>query len=104
MTNLDDEKAIRGLLQAFADGWNQADGATVARPFAQDADFTAINGLRARNQAGEPPLPGVTYTSAGAVVVKEHGEWSIAVFRNMVPFERPTAGPLDRELLVASRR
>jgi hypothetical protein len=39
------------------------------------------------------------YTTAGLIATKESGRWEIAVFRNMVPFARPVAGPLDRELL-----
>ncbi len=40
----------------------------------------------------------VPYTSAGIVATCEDGRWAIAVFRNMVPFNRPVAGPLEREL------
>jgi uncharacterized protein (TIGR02246 family) len=137
-----DELAIRALVDQFVEGWNAADGPACARPFAENADFTAIHGLRARGreligrghaeilatvfrgtqltatvnsidylrpdvavadvtmrlkQAGQTWLP--KQTSCGIVATKDSGVWSIAVFRNMVPFERPVAGPLDRELL-----
>jgi hypothetical protein len=36
-----------------------------------------------------------------AACTKEDDAWSIAVFRNMVPFGRPTAGPLERELMAS---
>ena len=45
-----DEMAVEGLVQAFVDGWNAADGSALARPFAADADFTAITGLRAKGR------------------------------------------------------
>jgi uncharacterized protein (TIGR02246 family) len=41
---------------------------------------------------------GIPCTSAGIVAAKDDGVWAIAVFRNMVPFARPAAGPLDAEL------
>jgi uncharacterized protein (TIGR02246 family) len=37
------------------------------------------------------------YTSCGIIATKEEGRWVISVFRNMVPFDRPLAGQLDRE-------
>ena len=41
-----DEVAIEGLVQTFVDGWNAAEGAALARPFAVDADFTNIAGRK----------------------------------------------------------
>ncbi|HZW05460.1 MAG TPA: SgcJ/EcaC family oxidoreductase [Candidatus Nitrosotalea sp.] len=41
---------------------------------------------------------GIPYSSAGIIATQDEGVWAIAVFRNMVPFARPVAGPLDREL------
>jgi uncharacterized protein (TIGR02246 family) len=40
-------------------------------------------------------------TSCGLVCTKEDGGWSIVVFRNMIPFGRPAAGPMERELMTA---
>ncbi len=40
---------------------------------------------------------GIPYTSAGIIATQNDGIWSIAVFRNMVPFARPVAGPVERE-------
>jgi hypothetical protein len=36
------------------------------------------------------------------VATWETGAWSIAVFRNMVPYERPGTGPVESELMEAS--
>jgi uncharacterized protein (TIGR02246 family) len=147
MTQTQDEQAIRGLVAAFVDGWNAGDGAACARPFAANADFTAVTGARARGRnliadghaeilstvfrgtvltatvnditflrkdvaaadvtfriAPVPDKPWLPpYSSCGLVATKEHGAWSIVLFRNLVPYGRPTAGPLDRKLMDASR-
>jgi uncharacterized protein (TIGR02246 family) len=50
MTNPTDEAAIRGLVDVFVAGWNSGDGEACGRPFAEDADFTAITGLRAEGR------------------------------------------------------
>lgn len=147
MTNNNDEREIRELVAAFAEGWNAGDGYACARPFAENADFTAVTGARIRGRdligrghveilatvfrgtrntaivndvtflrpdvaiadvtfrldpmADKPWLP--PYSSCGVVATKDNGVWSIAVFRNLVPYSRPAAGPLDREVLNASR-
>lgn len=142
-----DEQAIRELVGAFIDGWNAGDGPACARPFAENADFTAVTGQRVRGREligrghaeilstvfkgtrnsasvndirflrpdvavadvtfriqSETEIPWLpAYTSAGLVATRENGAWEIAVFRNLVPFERPIAGPLDWEILEASR-
>lgn len=142
-----DEAAVQSLVDLFTEGWNTRDGAACARPFAADADFTAITGLKVHgreliarghdeilstvfrgtrlsatvesirfirddvavadvtfrllHEDGRPfvlgKYPG--YSTAGLVATKEGDAWSIAVFRNMVPFERPMAGPLERSLM-----
>ena len=48
-----------------------------------------------------PPMP---HTKAGYVATKQGETWSIAVFRNMVPFARPAAGPVERALEAESVR
>ncbi len=147
MGNIQDEQAIRNLVAAFVDGWNAGDGYACARPFAEDADFTAITGLRAKGRdviarghaeilstvyrgtrnsatvndvrflrqdvavadvtfrfepdADKPWLP--AWSSCGIVATNENGVWSIAVFRNLIPFGRPVAGPLEREILNGSQ-
>jgi uncharacterized protein (TIGR02246 family) len=40
-------------------------------------------------------------SSAGFVATRDGGTWSIAVFRNMIPFARPAAGPVERSLAVS---
>jgi len=44
---------------------------------------------------------GLEQTSCGMVCTKEDRAWSIVVFRNMVPFSRPAAGAVERELAAA---
>ena len=143
MNNINDELAVRALVDQFVQGWNTADGAAFARPFASDADFTAITGLRARGRdliarahteiltgihrgtrlAAEvnsvrllrpdvavadvstrmtPAVLGPRAASACIVAAKAGGEWSIAVFHNMIPFERALPGPIERELMSES--
>ena len=45
-----DRAAVEALIQRFAAGWNAANGAKLAEAFAEDADFTAVNGLRAHGR------------------------------------------------------
>jgi uncharacterized protein (TIGR02246 family) len=51
--------------------------------------------------AGEGPF-GIQETSLGLVATKDEGIWSIVLFRNLVPFERPLGGPLERELIASA--
>lgn len=51
---------------------------------------------------GSSFFPGVTHTSAGIVATRDNGTWLIAAFRNMVPYSRPIAGPVERELTQAT--
>ena len=136
MSNADDGAAIANLVDAFVAGWNAGDGQACAVPFADDADFTAITGLRAQGRdligrghaeiltpiyrgsahvnsfkflrpdvaaadmtlrfvKGQPFA--LEQTWRGLVATKEGDTCSIAVFRDMVPFERQAAGPLERE-------
>jgi uncharacterized protein (TIGR02246 family) len=37
-------------------------------------------------------------SSAGLVATKDSGTWTIAVLRNMIPFQRPAAGNVERSL------
>jgi uncharacterized protein (TIGR02246 family) len=149
MADPSDEAAIRALLDQFIEGWNTASGAVLASPFALDAEFINIMGLRVRGRdliaRGHDELfetvffgtrlaggvesvrflrPDVAYAdgvltlqnSDGSphnmldralpafIAVKEGGAWSIAIFRNMIPFERPPAGPLERSLGARPRR
>jgi len=139
-----DEQSIRQLVATFVDGWNSGDGSVCAQPFAPDADFTAITGLKAKGRdliakghnqilstlyrdsensavvesirflrpdvavadvtfrfVGEVRPFGLERSSCGMVCTKENGSWYIADFRNMVPFARPAAGPLEQQLLVS---
>jgi uncharacterized protein (TIGR02246 family) len=147
LTNTDDVAAIANLIDSFVAGWNAGDGEACGRPFADDAVFTAITGLRAQGRdliarghteilstiyrgtqisatvnsinflrpdvaaadvtlqfEGKQPF-GLAQTSLGLVATKEGDTWSIAVFRNMVPFGRQAAGPVEQEQMrgVAAR-
>jgi hypothetical protein len=70
---------------------------TFLRPDVAVADVT----FRIEPMADKPWLP--PYSSCGIVATKENGVWAIAVFRNLVPFGRPVAGPIDKEALNASK-
>ena len=138
---VDVERAAADLIGSFVEGWNAADGAKLARAFAEDADFTAVNGLRVqgRELIGEGHdelfrtlfrgvtlaarvlsvrvvapdvavveaelsypdkhvLPGVTRALAQYVAKRSGDRWEILVFRNMIPFERPVAGPVEQRV------
>lgn len=41
-----DEDAIRQIVQQLQDGWNAYDGRAFAAPFAENADYVVVNGLR----------------------------------------------------------
>lgn len=145
------EDEIRGLVDAFVEGWNAGDGEACARPFAEDAEFVAVTGLKAygrdliaRGHAeilssvfrgtrlsatvesirfirpdvaimdvtmrlayadGRSFMPGQYpgYSSAGLVVAKDSGRWAVVAFRNLVPFGRPLAGPLEQSLVARGR-
>jgi len=60
------------------------------RPDVAVADVT----FRIKPTPDKPWIP--KYSSCGVVATREDGRWTIAVFRNMVPFDRPVAGPLDK--------
>lgn len=42
-----DEAAIRQVVQQVQDGWNAHDGKAFAAPFAPNADYVVVNGIRA---------------------------------------------------------
>jgi uncharacterized protein (TIGR02246 family) len=141
MADTRDEQEIRGLVGLFIEGWNKGDGELCARPFSENADFTAVTGQRVKGKdliarghteilstvfrgthnsatvneisflrpdvavadvtfridpvPDKPWIP--KYSTCGVVATKEDGHWQIVVFRNMVPAERPVAGPLDEQ-------
>lgn len=45
-----DEAAIRQVVQQVQDGWNAHDGKAFAAPFATDADYVVVNGMRAQGR------------------------------------------------------
>jgi uncharacterized protein (TIGR02246 family) len=65
------------------------------RPDVAVVDLT----LTMRGADGQPVamLP-AGQSSAGLVATRDAGTWAIAVLRNMIPFVRPAAGPVERSL------
>jgi uncharacterized protein (TIGR02246 family) len=45
-----DERELRGLAQQLWDGWNGRSGDTFAAPFAEDADYVVVDGLRIKGR------------------------------------------------------
>ena len=45
-----DETAIKQLVQQVQDGWNAHDGAAFAAPFAADADYVVVNGMKIKGR------------------------------------------------------
>ncbi|HET9531483.1 MAG TPA: SgcJ/EcaC family oxidoreductase [Blastocatellia bacterium] len=45
-----DEAAIRRIVKAVEDGWNAGDGKAFAAPFAEDADYVIVNGMRIKGR------------------------------------------------------
>ena len=135
-----DQELPASLAEVFVAAWNEGDAERLASVFAEDADFTAVNGLRVHGRdfirrghdelfrtlfkgtrlaaevistralakdltAVEAEftypngiLPGVTRALASYIARKTDDRWEIVIFRNMIPFERPVAGPVEREV------
>lgn len=45
-----DEAAIRKIVQQVEDGWNANDGKAFAAPFAPDADYVVVNGMKIKGR------------------------------------------------------
>ncbi len=45
-----DEAAIRQVVQQVQDGWNAHDGKAFAAPFATDADYVVVNGMKVKGR------------------------------------------------------
>jgi uncharacterized protein (TIGR02246 family) len=67
------------------------------RPDVASVDVT----FRIASMPDKPWIP--PYSTCGIVATKDDGAWSIAVLRNMIPFERPTGGQLDGEHMQAAK-
>jgi uncharacterized protein (TIGR02246 family) len=46
-----DEAAIRANVEQIVKGWNTKSGAEFAKPFAEDADYVIINGMKIKGRA-----------------------------------------------------
>lgn len=49
-TSNGDEAAIRLIVQRVQDGWNAHDGKAFASPFASDADYVVVNGMKIKGR------------------------------------------------------
>ncbi len=49
-TKTNDEAAIRANVEQIVKGWNMKSGAELAKPFAEDADFVVINGMKIKGR------------------------------------------------------
>ena len=45
-----DEAALRQIVQQLQDGWNAHDGKAFAAPFAADADYVVVNGMKIKGR------------------------------------------------------
>jgi uncharacterized protein (TIGR02246 family) len=45
-----DEASLRQIVQQLQDGWNAHDGKAFAAPFAADADYVVVNGMRIKGR------------------------------------------------------
>jgi len=45
-----DEAAVRAVVQQVQDGWNTHDAKSFSAPFAADADYVVINGMKAKGR------------------------------------------------------
>lgn len=46
----EDETAIKAIVQQMQDGWNAGNGKAFAAPFAEDADYVIVNGMRLKGR------------------------------------------------------
>ena len=49
-TAASDEAAVRAIVQSVQDAWNAHDGKAFAAPFADDADYVIINGMKIKGR------------------------------------------------------
>ncbi len=45
-----DEEAIKQIVRQLQDGWNAHDGKAFAAPFAEDADYVIVNGMKIKGR------------------------------------------------------
>ena len=85
-----DEAAIRKLVQQVQDGWNAHDGKAFAAPFAPDADYVVVNGMRVQGREA---------------IEKGHTELFTGIYKNSrnvatinrIRFLRPDVGVVHNE-------
>jgi uncharacterized protein (TIGR02246 family) len=47
----EDEAAVRAIITRLQDAWNAGDSKAFAAPFAEDADYVVVNGMRIKGRA-----------------------------------------------------
>ena len=47
----EDEAAIRKIVSRIQDAWNEGDSKAFSAPFAEDADYVVVNGMRIKGRA-----------------------------------------------------
>jgi uncharacterized protein (TIGR02246 family) len=60
---VDDEKAIRALLDRLYDAWARGDGEAYAACFAEESDYITFNGMHLRGRAENAELHGALFRS-----------------------------------------
>lgn len=89
----EDEAGIRKIVSRMQEGWNTGDGKAFAAPFAEDADYVVINGMRVKGRvaidAGHQSIFDTVYKNSNNTpvihsirflrndVAVAHVEWSL---------------------------
>jgi len=76
----------------------QVDAIRFARP-----DVAIVEATLTLERADGRRVRGPARSKVKYVAVRSAEAWSIVSFTNMIPFERPTAGPVERLLALAQR-
>jgi uncharacterized protein (TIGR02246 family) len=64
------------------------------------ADVAVVEAALTLEREDGQPFQGPVRSRVKYVAVKDEGSWSIVSFTNMIPFERPAAGRVERELAI----
>ena len=92
-------RGVRDLLEAEPDirvvGEAGTASSALARIPALRPDVAVLDVRFVLRKEDGSAVFGIPHTSAGVIAVEDSGVWAIAVFRNMVPFSWPAAGPVE---------
>lgn len=105
-----DESAVRRIVQQMQDGWNAGDGKAFAAPFAADADYVIVNGMKIKGrdeieQSHQRIFNTVYKGSHNEGTVKSlrflrsdlalmHVEWHLRYYAEGQPLDRKALGTL----------